>query len=572
MHVNFFNDEKNMKNKYWKYICLLGLGAFCWACSDDNPDGGQNSGEPGYEGGQGTEQEITRSYKLGTLAGFEGEIRKQMDRSYTDASTMYNRSLFYRYVESAFPGQAGEQDPLPGNITEQDWWDNFVEEIAYSGQDYVAMNCRGMANDNVDHGRPDKLLDLMAAIERKGVAHKFKIAIFDDTPASWAAARNAHKGFGYAYKPMNGPNRYIGSEYPLLFMDPEKEDAKGEGNKFRNDIYQYIWDFNLKKAFEYVPREYWFEIDGRPVIYFWNPNGFLQDSYLGELTEQDPDNYKSTTGLDYTKADAYNGKLSYILKCLSDDFNEEYGVRPFLIIQREWTDRDFSLVNCPYVDAIHNWFAAPLSKVGMTEEEKKQFEEEMKYNTYVSAYNFKGFSVGSGCPGFVQGDRSQTQWQFIDARHGEYATEMFESFLTFKPNLVFLEGFTDGVENAAWWRSMDKTYYDYPNQRINLLRKYGNHPFPTEQKLEAEACDYCYQGTISDKKIESSQQEDKMNNAPEQYVVKRCSDTKYNGGWHTDLTADGLNALRWKELPFRSGESIMQVKVKLPYVAKSVTR
>ena len=47
-------------------------------------------------------------------------FRKQMDRSYTDASTMYNRSLFYRYVESAFPGQAGEQDPLPSNITEQD--------------------------------------------------------------------------------------------------------------------------------------------------------------------------------------------------------------------------------------------------------------------------------------------------------------------------------------------------------------------------------------------------------------------------------------------------------------------
>ena len=173
MHGNFFNDEKNMKNKYWKYICLLGLGAFCWACSDDNPDGGQNSGEPGYEGGQGTEQEITRSYKLGTLAGFEGEIRKQMDRSYTDASTMYNRSLFYRYVESAFPGQAGEQDPLPGNITEQDWWDNFVEEIAYSGQDYVAMNCRGMANDYVDHVRRDLLLVLMAAFERICLAHKF---------------------------------------------------------------------------------------------------------------------------------------------------------------------------------------------------------------------------------------------------------------------------------------------------------------------------------------------------------------------------------------------------------------
>ena len=55
-----------MKNKYWKYICLLGLGAFCWTCSDDNPNDGPDG--PGSEGGQGTEQEIVRSYKIGTLA------------------------------------------------------------------------------------------------------------------------------------------------------------------------------------------------------------------------------------------------------------------------------------------------------------------------------------------------------------------------------------------------------------------------------------------------------------------------------------------------------------------------
>ena len=63
---------------------------------------------------------------------------------------------------------------------------------------------------------------------------------------------------------------------------------------------------------------------------------------------------------------------------------------------------------------------------------------------------------------------------------------MMESFLAKKPDLVFLEGFTDLAENAAWWRSSDKIYYDYPNQRINLLRKYSNRPFPTRQKLEAE--------------------------------------------------------------------------------------
>lgn len=115
-----------------------------------------------------------------------------MDKPSTDVSTMHNRSLFCRYVASAYP-EAQDDQPYPGPITEADWWDNFVEEIAYSGQDYVAMNCRGEANKDIDHGRPDKLHDLMAAIKRKGVEHEFKIAIFDDTPASWSAARNAHQ-------------------------------------------------------------------------------------------------------------------------------------------------------------------------------------------------------------------------------------------------------------------------------------------------------------------------------------------------------------------------------------------
>ena len=121
-----------MKNKYWKYICLLGLGAFCWTCSDDNPNDGPDG--PGSEGGQGTEQEIVRSYKIGTLAGFEGNLRQKMDKPSTDVSTMHNRSLFCRYVASAYP-EAQDDQPYPGPITEADWWDNFVEEIAYSGQD-----------------------------------------------------------------------------------------------------------------------------------------------------------------------------------------------------------------------------------------------------------------------------------------------------------------------------------------------------------------------------------------------------------------------------------------------------
>ena len=73
-----------------------------------------------------------------------------------------------------------------------------------------------------------------------------------------------------------------------------------------------------------------------------------------------PLDYEQGCWADYNAKDVFlMGKLSYILKCISDDFNSTFGVRPFLIIQREWTDRDFSLVNCPYLDGIHNWFAVP---------------------------------------------------------------------------------------------------------------------------------------------------------------------------------------------------------------------
>jgi hypothetical protein len=545
-----------MKGNYWKFAALLCLGALSLACRHepgDDPDP-----EPGPEPGPQPEQPIVRSYKLGTLAGFEKHVRQNMDVEFTNSSTMYNRSLFCRYVASAYPGQTQDGKPYPAPITEQDWWDNFVEEVAYSGQDYVAMNCRGQASPDhqIDHGRPDKLPDLMAAIRRKGVENRFKIAIFDDTPASWAAARNLHKGYGYSGQPTDKGKRVPGSHYPLLFIDPEKDDREnGADGEFRKDIYYYIWEANLKPAFENVPREYWFEIDGRPVILFWNPNGFLQDSYLDELMRREPQKYVSTTGLDRTKSNAYNGKLSYILKCIHEDFEKTFGVEPFLIVQREWTDRDFSLVNSPYLNGIHNWFAVPTRD--MTD---ALYQENLTYNTYIASYNFKGFRVGSGCPGFVQGDRDRPNWQYIDSDHGRYAEKMFGDFLTHKPDLVFLEGFTDLVENAAWWRSSDKTYYDYPNQRINQLRKYGNDPFPKEQRLEAEACDYSYMGAVSGNRVEMPATAEGLTNAPENGIVKRCEDAKYNGGWHVELTAGSQNALRWKELPFKTGKSTIRFR------------
>ena len=65
---------------------------------------------------------------------------------------------------------------------------------------------------------------------------------------------------------------------------------------------------------------------------------------------------------------------------------------------------------------------------------------------------------------------------------------------------TFMEGFDDYWENTTLWRAANiapdgralgyaETYYDYPNQRINLVRRYSNNAFPVNLKEEAEGCD-----------------------------------------------------------------------------------
>lgn len=63
---------------------------------------------------------------------------------------------------------------------------------------------------------------------------------------------------------------------------------------------------------------------------------------------------------------------------------------------------------------------------------------------------------------------------FFDADHGKRLTDALDDMVAKNADLVFLEGFTDMAENAAYWRSTDNIYYDFPNQRLNILRKYSS--------------------------------------------------------------------------------------------------
>lgn len=477
-----------------------------------------------------------KEFYIGSLVGFEGELRKGTKNYENGVSTYYNRSLFEKVT-----------------TTEEEWWDNLVEELAYSGMEYAAMNCRGTQADlerhKIDHGRPDLLPDMIAAMERREVADKFKIAIFDDCPASWSAARNEALGYGYTSKPKKNGNRIPESYYPLIGIDLSTQEGK---ERFEKEVFYYIWDRNLRIALANVPDKYLFKYNERPLIYLWGCNGFLIDDLINQKLSDGT--LTCTAGKNKSSdKDAYHGKLAYILQRISESCQREFGVKPFLIIDQSWSDRDQTIASSEYVDGINSWFSVPKT------EQSPDKQAEALAKTY-QVCEHRGLRVGTGIPGFSVDDKNDAKkeeegdkyegYMFLDADHGKQLKKALNYFRQEKAQLIFLEGFTDVLENAAFWRSSDVKFYDYPNQRLNLLRQYGNDPYPAVQKLEAEACDYCYHSGVSGD----------TGNAPGKGVVAKCSDTNDGGGWCVRGLGSQVNSLKWKELPLRKGKSVLRIR------------
>lgn len=477
--------------KITKYILLIAAVLFI-GCSDSNddtyPPKKPDTEEPEPEPEKPGEDDIPEHNAiLGSLCGFEGDLRKGKNYKGEDRpTTYYNVPLFEAVPEGSEDG----------------WWDNLVEEIAYSGLDYIAANCRGLQpsypKKYVDHGDPTHIKQLIEAMERRGVADKFKVAIFDDCPASWEAARNEDLGRGYAGYSADNPGQR--KPYPL-------KDIVVDTKEFQDSIYQYIWDYNIRLAFQNIPEKYIFKYNGRPVVYFWGC------SFVGDVP----------------------GKLSYILKRVREDCIKEFGMDPLLIIDQDWGKRDNTLTAATeVVGGINNWFNMD--------------------NPY-TVRTFKDLTIGVGIPGFLVNDKKGNK-MFVDADHGRLLQKALTYSVKNRANLIFLEGFTDVLENAAYWRSTDEVYYDYPNQRLNILRKWSSNPYPKEFKVEAEACDY-----FEDKSSGNSGGQYRKGDLD----IKKCNDV-YEG-WCVTATESG-EWLKWVELPFSAGNSV----VKLRYSALSAVK
>ena len=143
------------------------------------------------------------------------------------------------------------------------------------------------------------------------------------------------------------------------------------------------------------------------------------------------------------------GSLKRIIEHIRTECQKEFGFNPYLIVQDCWFDNDTHL-RPEHVDGVHNWFSSA-NKITWTLHSRGDLPK-----------------IGVTNPGIRY--EGQPGFTFNDPRHGQTLIEGLEGTVKSGALITLCEGFTDAAETAAFWRSKDTTYYDYPNQRIDILR------------------------------------------------------------------------------------------------------
>ena len=308
------------------------------------------------------------------------------------------------------------------------YWDSMVEQYQSAQIDFIAVWLKG--ND-----QPATFGSCVAAIQKRGLTNRVKIMAFDDNPASWTALWNFDHGSGYGYK---------------VPFDVSKEEN-----------WSYVWDKNLKAFFQNVPDADRYKIQGRPVYAIWSGS----PAFLSNL----------------------NGNGSRLLKYLRQQCKSSFGFNPYIMVPRDWVKNDPSSDDPAVVDAVYPWFTPVPGPV---------------YSTW-NTDTWQGVTLGTCIPQFhisANADPNAPVW-IVDPRHGKTLAEGLTGTAGNEKCIsTFIEGFDDYWENTTLWRARNldengkplsyaQTFYDYPNQRINQVRRFSSHPFPVDLKEEAEGCD-----------------------------------------------------------------------------------
>jgi hypothetical protein len=310
--------------------------------------------------------------------------------------------------------------------------------------------------------------------------------LFDDNAASWTAQWNMANGRGYGYA------------QPFDI---------GDSNNWK-----YIYDYNYKLFFQTIPDANRFKIAGRPVIIIWTCNPFFVGNAPGNVSKA----------------------ITYVRqKCKAD-----FGFNPYIILNGDFFTSDPSCASAGIADAKHNWFGPPGSPYTLGTWNK--------VNTGVVVPQFQNPLAGAS---------------YLNPEHGKLFEDGLAGTAGRGAQLTLCEGFTDYEEDAAMWRAANintdgsvrdysQSGYDYPNQRINLLRKYSRDPFPSILKLEAEGCDQFYGAAGGNGKVNYYRNGN--------IAIYETGDA---GGGHHVGSIQANQAFEWNDLPFGTAGSHIQLRI-----------
>jgi hypothetical protein len=207
----------------------------------------------------------------------------------------------------------------------------------------------------------------------------------------------------------------------------------------------YIWDYNYKVFYESVPDENRFKIGGRPLIIVWS----LSPTFVANA----------------------NGNASRMLTWLRQQAMSTFGFDPFIVASSDWLVHDPTSANL--VDATQAWF----------------IPQQMPGSYSVSTHDNN--TIGVAVPAFQM---------LLPPNHGATLSDALTATYQGGAELTLIEGFTDFEEKCALFRAAnvggdggalgyDQTGYDYPSQRLGVVRDFSSAPFPVDFKAEAEAAD-----------------------------------------------------------------------------------
>ncbi|MGH7904204.1 MAG: DUF5010 domain-containing protein [Candidatus Dormibacteraceae bacterium] len=224
----------------------------------------------------------------------------------------------------------------------------------------------------------------------------------------------------------------------------------------------YMWQDRWNIFYANIPRSLDGTISGRPLVFMWDP---------------------------VTHFTNLQGNLSRALDYLRSQTQATYGFDPFIAVTQGFYNADTTLPG--HVDAVFSWYD-PSQGTGTL--------PAARYGGYTAATvapSLRSWPQNTG-PGCGSSCLEVPRW------HGNGLISYLDQQKA--TNLVLLEGWTNVIESAGYYRSVegndphgctqagDQNTIDYPNQSLNIVQRYSN-PNRTSVTLEAEAADDYYTGT-----------------------------------------------------------------------------